>query len=228
MKSKKSKSANLENTRTTLFLIGLVLSLAIVLSAFEWKAEPGKHTFELGTSHFTPHDFVFIPPTPAEEKPKPKPIVEVPVFKIVNNQYEIDNELKLEGSEPNENVEIDFSNLVFSEDDNGKNNNEEILISAEVMPEFPGGQRALIDFLSKNVKYPLLARENGITGKVFVSFVIDETGNILNVELIRGVDPSLDKEAIRVVASMPRWQPGMQAGKWVKVKYSVPINFQLQ
>lgn len=96
------------------------------------------------------------------------------------------------------------------------------------MPEFPGGNAALVSFLSKNVKYPLIAQENGIKGKVFVTFVVDENGDIYNVTLARGVDASLDREAIRVVKSMPRWKPGRQGNTAVKVRYTVPINFILQ
>lgn len=228
MKTKKSNKANLENKRSTLFLIGLVLALGVVLYAFEWDTEQSNHVIDLGNNDFVTEDYVFIPPTPAEEKLKPKPIIEVPIFEIVDDQSDIINELEIEGNEPVEKVDINFNILVFDESKNDKNKEEEILITAEIMPEFPGGQRALINYLSQNIDYPVIAQENGISGKVFVSFVIDETGNILNVELIRGVDPSLNKEAIRVVTSMPKWQPGMQAGKAVKVRYSVPINFQLQ
>jgi protein TonB len=228
MKAKKSKQANLENKRSTLFLIGLVLALGVVLSAFEWKVQQTKQVLDFGSTDFVSQDFVFIPPTPAEDKLKPKAIIEVPVFEIVDDHVEIMNELELEGNEPTETIEIDFSVLAFDESGKGTDKDEEILITAEIMPEFPGGQRALLNFLSKNVKYPVIAQENGITGKVFVSFVIDEAGDILNVELLRGADPALDKEALRVVSSMPKWQPGMQGGKTVKVRYTVPINFQLQ
>lgn len=98
----------------------------------------------------------------------------------------------------------------------------------EQMPEFPGGQVALRKFLSTAVKYPVIAQENAIQGKVFVAFVVDRDGGISNVKISRGVDPSLDKEAIRVVKSMPKWIPGKQNGEAVRVSYTVPINFVLQ
>lgn len=96
------------------------------------------------------------------------------------------------------------------------------------MPEFPGGQEALLDFLNKNVKYPRIAQENGIQGRVIVQFVVAKDGMIEDVEVVRsGGDPSLDKEAARVIKSMPRWIPGKQRGKTIRTKYTVPVNFRL-
>ena len=98
----------------------------------------------------------------------------------------------------------------------------------EVMPEFPGGQGALLQFLAKSIKYPVIAQQNGIQGRVTCSFVVGKDGVIRNIEVIRGVDPSLDLEATRVIAMMPKWKPGMQKGKEVSVKYTVPVTFRLQ
>jgi len=98
----------------------------------------------------------------------------------------------------------------------------------EQMPEFPGGETALRKYLSSTVKYPEIATENGIQGKVYVSFVVDRSGSISNVKIARGVDSSIDKEAMRVVKSMPKWIPGKQNGEPVRVSYTVPINFVLQ
>jgi len=98
----------------------------------------------------------------------------------------------------------------------------------EQMPEFPGGDLALRKYLANSVKYPVVAPENGIQGKVFVSFVVDRDGGISNVKVARGIDESLDKEAMRVVKSMPKWIPGKQNGQPVRVSFTVPINFVLQ
>ncbi len=98
----------------------------------------------------------------------------------------------------------------------------------EQMPEFPGGEAALQRFLTANVKYPSIAAENGVQGKVYVNFVVDRVGAISNVKVVRGVDPAVDKEAIRVVKSMPKWIPGRQNGEAVRVSFTVPINFVLQ
>ena len=93
-------------------------------------------------------------------------------------------------------------------------------------PEFPNGNDGLVKYLSENIKYPKKALKNGITGKVFVQFVIDKTGKVTNVTAVRGVEKSLDKEAVRVIKSMPKWKPGMKDGQPVKVKYTIPINFK--
>ena len=98
----------------------------------------------------------------------------------------------------------------------------------EEMPSFPGGNGALMSYLSSNVKYPVVAQENGVQGRVQISFVVEKDGSISDVRVARSVDPSLDKEAMRVVKSMPRWNPGRQNGQNVRVKYTVPVLFRLQ
>lgn len=98
----------------------------------------------------------------------------------------------------------------------------------EVMPSFPGGQGALLSYLSSHVKYPVVAQENGVQGRVTVSFVVERDGSITDVHVVRSVDPSLDREAARVVSTMPNWQPGKQNGSAVRVKFNVPVQFKLQ
>ena len=98
----------------------------------------------------------------------------------------------------------------------------------EVMPSFPGGQGALMSYLSSHTKYPVVAQENGVQGRVTVSFVVERDGSITDVHVVRSVDPSLDREAARVVSSMPNWQPGKQNGSAVRVKFNVPVQFKLQ
>ena len=98
----------------------------------------------------------------------------------------------------------------------------------EVMPSFPGGQVALFEWLSKNIKYPVVAEENGVQGRVIVTFVVERNGSITDVQVVKSVDPSLDKEAVRVVKAMPHWIPGKQNGSAVRVKFTVPVTFRLQ
>lgn len=105
---------------------------------------------------------------------------------------------------------------------------EEIFFIVEDMPEFPGGEMALRTFIANNIEYPAIAQENGIQGRVYVTFVVTKDGSVANAKIARGVDPILDKEALRVVNSLPKWQPGKQRGQEVNVSYTVPINFALQ
>lgn len=104
-----------------------------------------------------------------------------------------------------------------------------VFVVVEKMPEFPGGTQAMFRFISDNLKYPVIAQENGIQGRVICEFVINKDGSIADLKVVRSAgDPSLDKEAIRLVKLMPKWKPGKQRDKVVRVKYTVPINFKLQ
>ena len=109
-----------------------------------------------------------------------------------------------------------------------KHEDNKVFDVVEQMPSFPGGNGALMSYLNQNVKYPVVAQENGVQGRVVVSFVVERDGSITDVRVVRSVDPSLDKEAARVVGSMPRWIPGKQNGSAVRVKYNVPVSFRLQ
>ena len=106
--------------------------------------------------------------------------------------------------------------------------NQKVFDIVEQMPEYPGGQAALFEYLSKNIKYPADAEKKKVEGKVFVTFVVDSDGNITDVSLLKKVFPSLDAEAIRVISAMPNWIPGRQKGQAVRVKYTVPIMFRLK
>ena len=131
-------------------------------------------------------------------------------------------------------VSILLIGLIFSSVSYAQNKNEVAGENAEYAfeeldekPEFPDGNVGLGKYLSENIKYPKKAVKKNITGKVFVQFVIDKTGKVIDVTVPRGVDKSLDKEAVRVVKSMPNWKPGMKDGVPVKVRYTIPINFKL-
>jgi protein TonB len=105
---------------------------------------------------------------------------------------------------------------------------EDVFTVVEQMPAYPGGEKALNDFFAKNLKYPVLAKEQGIQGKVWLGFVVGKDGTISNVEVIRGIGGGCDEEAIRVVKLMPKWTPGYQSGRPVIVKFRFPINFTLR
>jgi protein TonB len=162
-----------------------------------------------------------------------------PVIKP-DEEVQADEEIKTQEELTKTDVNISTADIKGTDEINGADigdlNNQivgEDSLSApysvvEQMPEFPGGEAALRKFLAANVKYPAIAAENGVQGKVFVNFVVDRNGGISNVKVVRGVDPAVDKEAIRVVKSMPKWIPGKQNGEAVRVSFTVPINFVLQ
>lgn len=226
MQNKKSKKADLENKRGVFFLFGLLISLGIVLLAFQWNTPPKEITV-LENAKYVPDDVLFITRTKNEEKKElPKPFT-LPAFELVSNDSQTDENPDLFTTDPADEFPLDFNELVLTSQQKNVEKEEEIVDFAEVMPEFPGGVLSLQKFIANAVKYPVIAQENGIQGKVFVSFVIDEFGNVTNAKLVRSVDASLDNEALRVIRSLPKWKPGMQGGKAVKVRYFVPINFEL-
>jgi protein TonB len=118
--------------------------------------------------------------------------------------------------------------LLVSEPVKPKEEETKIFTVVEQMPSFPGGEAALMQYLSKNIKYPPFAEENNIQGRVICTFVVERDGSVSDIRIAKSVDPSLDKEAVRVVSAMPRWIPGRQNGQNVRVKYTLPVTFRLQ
>ena len=110
----------------------------------------------------------------------------------------------------------------------GKSSEDGVFWVAEKMPEFPGGNGAVAEYVRENMKYPAIAKEKGTQGRVIVQFVVNRDGSIVDAKVVRSVDPYLDKEALRVINTMPKWKPGMQRGKPVRVKFTVPVMFRLQ
>lgn len=223
MELKKTPQADLDRNKGLFMLIGLVLVLGILLTAFEHRTGDG-NVASLGVLGDANLEEEIIPITRQEEvKPPPPPKQKViEVIEIVEDDVEIEEELEMEDSEADETTEVEVIEIEEEESD-------EVFQFAviEDKPEFPGGMDKLNHFLNSTAKFPQIAKENGIEGKVYVQFVINKKGKVVNVTIARGVDPYLDKEALRVVNSMPNWKPGKQRGKAVSVSYIVPINFKL-
>jgi protein TonB len=216
MEPKKNPEVSLEKKKGLFFQIGLVAALIIVLVAFEWKSYE-KVEYNLGQLNLDDMEEEIIPITQQEEKPPPPPPPPPEVIEIIEDDEEIENEAEVEDTESDEDVEIEIE----EEDD------EEFFMVVENMPEFPGGDLGLMKYIQKNVKYPAIAKEYNITGKVYVSFIVDKSGSVTNVKIVRGVDKNLDAEAMRVVKSLPKYKPGKQRGKSVRVMFTIPINFTL-
>ncbi len=216
MEPKKNPEVSLEKKKGLFFQIGLVAALLIVLVAFEWKSYE-KVEYNLGQLNLDDMEEEIIPITKQEVKPPPPPPPPPEVIEIVEDDVEIEDEIEIEDTESDEDVEIEIE----EEDD------EEFFMVVENMPEFPGGDLGLMKYIQKNVKYPAIAKEYNITGKVYVSFIVDKSGSVTNVKIVRGVDKNLDAEAMRVVKSLPKYKPGKQRGKSVRVMFTIPINFTL-
>lgn len=232
MQIKKSEKANLEQYRTMFLLIGIVLALSICLVAFE---SGQSETNDALLNALSVEDVIEEEidntiqeeqePEEPEPEPEPEPEQVIEELTIVEDDVEVaDININSEADEKTQ-TQIHIVETIEIEEE------EEVepvaFAAVENKPEFPGGDIALMKYLAENTKYPPIAKENGVSGRVFIQFVIDKNGNVTQVRTLRGVDPALDAEAIRVVKSMPKWKPGSQRGKAVPVTYQVPINYKL-
>lgn len=230
MEHKKSRKANLEKSRGLFFEIGLVSALAVTLIAFEWTGSD-KSEINYETSEDLTLEEEIAPITRQENivKPPPPPKPEISeVLLIVEDDIEIDNEFIIADAEADQETEIeirDYVELPTTEEEY----EEEIFFIVEDMPRFNGkDNNEFRKYIGENLRYPVIAAENGITGTVYIQFVVNKNGQVTNIEVVRGVDPALDNEAIRVISSSPGWTPGKQRGKPVNVCFTFPIRFILQ
>lgn len=226
MEEKKSPKANLENKKLMFIQIGLILSLAVAWAVFEMKSYDKREIDEslLRSTEVLDEEMVEIT---KQDEPKPEP-VEMP--KQTTQLEIVEDDVEVEDIEINADVQQNevIEEYVAPEIEEEEVVEQEIFQIVEEMPSFPGGEQKLMEYVHKNVKYPQIARESGIKGRVFVSFVVEPDGSVSNVKVLRGIGGGCDEEAMRVVKSMPKWKPGKQRGKAVRVSYMLPINFQLQ
>ena len=205
--------------------IGLIISLAVAWVVFEIKSYDKRELADIGrTVEVLDEEMVEIT---KQDQPKPQP-VEVP--KQTTQLTIVEDDVEVE--DININADVDQNEQI--EEYIAPEVEEEEVVEAEVftiveeMPEFPGGMQKLAEYLAKNIKYPQMARESGIQGKVFITFVVEPDGSVSNVQVLRSLGGGCDEEAVRVVKSMPKWKPGKQRGKAVRVSYNLPVNFKLQ
>ena len=228
MEVKKSPKADLENKKSTWMLIGYVIVLAFMFVAFEWT----KRDIKIDTSQAIA-DVIFeeeiIPITeqPEQATPPPPEAPSIPeTLTIVEDDADVEETTIASTEDVGQKVEIKYVPVAVEEEEPEEQTIFEIV---EEAPEFiNGGMAGLMQYLSKNIKYPTIAQENGTQGRVVVQFVVNRDGIIVDAKVMRGVDPYLDKEALRVINSMPKWKPGKQRGKPVRCRYTVPVMFRLQ
>ncbi|MBQ5533193.1 MAG: energy transducer TonB [Bacteroidales bacterium] len=225
METKKSKKADLEKRKILFFELGLVLSLALTLTAFEIIGSREGHAFQYDWDAIPEEIETVIPTTPEKpEIPTPPAPKFGNSFELVDNHVEILDEII-----PIDQMGDDYTVIIEIDDPTDEPDVPENLILdvPEVEPSFPGGDEALYSFIDKIIIYPRKAREVGIEGTVVVEFVVEPNGKLSNVTAIRKVAPSLDEEAVRVVKMLPAWNPGKQMGKAVRTRFRLPIRFQL-
>jgi len=228
MEIKKTEKSNLENKKTTFLLLGLVIVLSLIYIAFEWSTTERKENIFASLNEAVIEEEQMPITEQLEPEPeRPPEITVTDIFEIVDNDVKIDNEILFNDLVTEETqVQLYVWNPVVVQEEEAK---DDIFIIVEDMPKFRGGDVDRFSaWVKERVKYPQIAQENGIQGKVFIEFVVEPDGSVSNIKIARGVDKSLDDEAVRVVSSSPKWTPGKQRGSPVRVRFTITVNFQLQ
>ena len=231
MEVKKSPKADLEKTKGMGVLMGMVVGLAVLFVGFEWGTRDIQVvTADEGVADIIAEEEIEIT-RPEDTPPPPPPPPPAPAIaeelNVVEDDVKLDD-VEIASSEDEATAAQQEAYVPPAVVEEEEESEQQIFTVVEKMPEFPGGMPALMKYLANAIKYPVIAQENGIQGRVSCSFVINKDGSIVDAVVLRGVDPSLDKEALRVINAMPKWKPGEQRGKPVRVKYTVPVTFRLQ
>lgn len=223
MELKKNAQADLTKKAGMFLNLGLTLSLAAVIVAFEWRSYDDAGMVDLGSVEDDFEDILEIPPT--QQPPPPPPKVQLPEIVEVPDEEEIEEEIEVElDVEVTEETVVE--DIVFEEAP-AEEEVEEVFTIVENQPEFPGGMPAFYKFVGGNMKYPAQARRMGIEGRVFVQFVVDKDGTVTEVKAVKGIGAGCDEEAERVLRMSPKFKPGKQRGRSVKVRMVLPIIFKL-
>lgn len=217
---KKYPEADVNNYWWTFFLTGSIISLAIIITAFEWTTYE-KVKKDLGEVKKMDQFEVEPPQTKRKQKPPPPP--PPPKIKEVEDDKILEDEPEIQDIDIEEEQAVDIPDAPAQEEETKEDKVFEIV---EDMPKFPGGQKKLQQYLAQ-INYPPIAKENDIEGTVYVRFIIDKQGNVTNVSVARGSEKILNEAAVKHVQKMPKWKPGKQRGEKVKVQYVVPIRFKL-
>jgi periplasmic protein TonB len=230
METKKSSKANLENKRVLFIEVGLIFALLVVLAAFEYR------TYDKDVSMLTSEIQQMIEeeqiPITMETPPPPPEMPKAPVLsdaiEIVDDDISIEEDIFIE-TEDDSDFAVEIRDYIEYSAEEDVEEEEIPLAIVEEKPSFMGGdENTFTKWVFERIVYPEVAKENGVQGRVVLSFIVDADGYVKNVTVLRGVDPSIDKEAVRVVSSSPRWKPGRQRDKAVRVRYNFPLNFQLR
>lgn len=226
MQSKKTDRAELEKKKTLFLEIGYVIALALILVGFEWT-QSDLRVSSLGELSDQIGEEEIIPITRQElQKPvtPPKPQKVILELNIVEDDVVLDDDLLIEDFEASQDDEITIIAMAEEEESDA-----EVFYIVEDMPLFQGeGLEAFRNYIQGSISYPPIAMENGISGTVYVNFVVNTKGQISSITIVRGVDPSLDNEVTRALKAAPKWTPGMQRGKPVNVSMAIPVKFILQ
>ena len=223
MEAKKTEQADLTRKSTFFFSIGLMVTMSLVVTAFEWKDYDESMVDLMGKSTNTFEETMEVPPT--EQPPPPAPTIQQPQVIEVPDEEEIKDDIKV-------NLDVEVTDETKVEEiviqaEQPKEETDEIFTVVEESATPKGGMQAFYKFVGEKIKYPAQARRMGIEGRVFVEFVINKDGSLSDVRSIKGIGAGCDEEAVRIIQSAPAWNPGKQRGKSVKQRYTLPIIFKL-
>ncbi len=223
MEVKKTEKADLTKKSSFFFSIGLVITMTLVVMAFEWKKYDENLIDLIGKNTNTFEETMEVPPT--EQPPPPAPTIQQPQVVEVPDEEEIKDDIKVNlDVEVTEDTHVE---TIVVQAEEAKEETEEIFTVVEESATPKGGMQAFYKYVSEKIKYPAQARRMGIEGRVFVEFVINKDGSLTDVKAIKGIGAGCDEEAVRIVQSAPSWNPGKQRGKAVKQRYTLPIIFKL-
>ena len=229
MEIKKSEKANLENKKLLFLEVGLILALAAVFVAFEWQTEEQQIIELEDTTQVIEVEEVIA--TQTETPPPPPSAPKMPVLSdqidIVDDEIVVDDNMFL-NLEDDVNMGVEIMDYVENVEEEVIEEEPPFLV-AETMPSFQGGDlNAFRNWVQSKVRYPAIAQENGISGRVVLTFVIEKDGRLTNIQVLQTPDRSLSEEAVRVLQQSPKWSPGKQRNQPVRVKYTLPVDFRIQ
>jgi len=224
MEPKKTEKADLTNKGWLYFNIGLFVSMLIIVMAFNYRKYDDTSVKNLGAQQANIDEIIEVPPT--EQPPPPPPKIQQPQIVEVPNEEKIEEEIKVEFDvEVTEETKVEEITIQPVEEE--KEDPEQIFLVVEETAAPPGGMQAFYEYVSKKIKYPAQARRMNIEGRVFVEFVVNKDGSLVDVRAIKGIGAGCDEEAVRIVQSAPSWKPAKQRGKPVRQKMVIPIIFKL-
>ena len=224
MDKRKTEKADLEPKKSIFLEIGFVIALAVVFVGMEWKSYD-KQEYDLMERVVDDTPEEIIPITEQKVKPPPpKPPPQVTIINVVEDDVEVEDDIEIDVDMDDDTEMEEYIPVIEEEEEIVE---EKIFLVVEQMPSFPGGEVKMYGYISKNIVYPRRAKESLIKGVVYVSFVVEKDGTVTDVKSLRPLGGGCDEEAIRVIKSMPRWSPGKQRGKAVRVQYRMPIRFTL-
>ena len=229
MEVKKSPKADLEGGIGMSILMGMIVGLAVLFVGFEWGTKDVQVvSADEGVADIIAEEEIEITRPENTPPPPPPPPAPAEVLTVVEDDVELEQQDIVSSEDDATAAQTETFVAPVVEEEEEEESAQQIFTVVEKQPEFPGGTAELFKYLSKAIKYPVIAQENGIQGRVVCSFVVNRDGSIVDIQVMRGVDPSLDKEAIRVISEMPKWKPGEQRGKPVRVRFILPVQFRLQ